>query len=156
MDNKERALSAALRYIGFKMRTEKETGQYLVKKGFSEEVIQETLEILRDYRYLDDQEFAGYWVRDRFRYSGHGRYRIIGDLRKKGIHKGILDDAIQNFISEEEEEAKILELYRKKNPDNLPMTEKELYRLYQFFLRRGFPDEKIRKILLRNHPDCDS
>lgn len=141
----------SLRYLNFKMRTEKEIKEYLHRKDFSDEDISYALNKLIEYKYINDFEFAELWVRDRYRLLNHGRYRIKNDLIKKGVSKEIIDEKINNFFSEENEENKIEELYYKKNPKNHKLTPKELNSICNYIFRKGFPGGLVRKTVFKIH-----
>lgn len=144
---KEKAMSMSLKYLGYKMRTGKEIKEYLLRKKISEEDILYTLEKLIEFKYINDDEYAEFWIRDRYNFSGHGPYRIKRDLQLKGISGDIIDEKVNNFFDEEKIINKIHELYYKKNSENQKLSDKQLLSLCNFLLRRGFPGNLIKKVI---------
>ena len=154
--NKDKAMSMALRYLGYKMRTEKEIKEYLFRKKFSETDISYTLEKLKEYKYINDSEFTEFWIRDRYNFSNQGRYKIKNDLMKKGISREIIDEKVESFFDVEKERKKIEEIYFKKNSKNKKLTDKELISICNFILRKGFPGSLVRSVILRLHKESKS
>ncbi len=155
--NKEKALNISLRYLGYKMRTEKEIKNYLHRKEFSDEDITYVINKLIDYNYLNDIEYTELWIRDKYNFSNQGRYRIKIDLLKKGVPKEIIEEKIENFFNEKKEKEKIVELYYKKNSDNHKLDPKELNKICNFILRKGFPGSLVKRTVfqLQNKSDVD-
>lgn len=52
---------------------------------------------LIDNRFVDDLRFAQSFVRDRYRFSGHGRRKIILALIAKHIPRDIIDTALEEI-----------------------------------------------------------
>lgn len=57
-DSKERALQQALLFLSYRVRSEKEIRQNLLKHEYSEDVIEITLQRLRDTNLANDNDFA--------------------------------------------------------------------------------------------------
>lgn len=153
--NKDKAMSMALRYLGYKMRTEKEIKEYLLRKKISEADISYTINKLKEYKYINDSEFTEFWIRDRYNFSNQGRYKIKSDLMRKGISKDIIDEKIESFFDREKETEKIKEIYLKKNPDNEKLSDKELFSLCNFILRKGFPGSLVRSVVFQLHKESN-
>ena len=103
MNNKGQAFAKAIKYLGYKMRTKKEISDYLYKKNFSNMEIDETISKLIDYNLIDDREYARFWISDRFNFFNQGRFKLTGDLLKKGISKEIIAEELHSFFTEEKE-----------------------------------------------------
>jgi len=101
-DEKERALQSALRFIGYKQRTEAEVINKLKKLKFTSEVIDTTLNELREKKYVDDKEFAAQWIEIRGESKPRGKNLFLFELRKKGISADVIEAAIENIPDETE------------------------------------------------------
>ena len=53
-----KALDKALSYITRSKKTEKEVSDYLRKKGYTDKTINETIEKLKGYKFVDDELYA--------------------------------------------------------------------------------------------------
>jgi len=95
-DEKERALQLALRYIGYRQRTETEVIKKLEKLDFPKEIVKSVMAELREKKYVDDNEFATQWVELRSESKPRSKRFIQFELTKKGISGDIVDAALEN------------------------------------------------------------
>ena len=116
-NKKYTAYSDALRYLGIKMRSIKEIYEYLDKKMYSNEIINEVVEKLKKEKYLDDNLYASYYVVDRIKMSNDGPYKIIKDLEKKGICIEYINNSIIKF-NDKVQQDKIDKLINKQIKSN--------------------------------------
>ena len=116
-NKKYTAYSDALRYLGIKMRSIKEIYEYLDKKMYSNEIINEVVEKLKKEKYLDDNLYASYYVVDRIKMSNDGPYKIMKDLEKKGICIEYINNSIIKF-NDKVQQDKIDKLINKQIKSN--------------------------------------
>lgn len=95
-DEKEKALQSALRFIGYKQRTEAEVIKKLKQLKFPLEIINNVLGELREKRYVDDKEFASQWIELRCESKPCSKKYFQFELRNKGISEDIVDAALMN------------------------------------------------------------
>ena len=95
-DEKERALQYALRFIGYKQRTEAEVIKKLEHLEFPSEIINNIMNELKEKRYVDDKEFASQWIESRGESKPRSKRYFQFELRKKGIPGEIIDVALEN------------------------------------------------------------
>lgn len=127
----QEALDKAVKYLGVRLRSEYEIKQYLHTKGFANEDIDEVLEILREYKYVDDLAYAGAFIRDRLNFNPCGSKKIYAELRKRGINGGIISQALADNMCAEVEAAAAVKVALKQRIDS-----KE--KLLRYLLGRGF------------------
>ena len=70
-DDAKKAMDMSLRYLQYRSRSQKEMEDYLEGKGFDRDIIDEVIEKLRGYGYIDDLAFARDWVSNRMS-QAHG------------------------------------------------------------------------------------
>ena len=87
------ALQVALRYVSFRPRSVAEVRQR-VGRDFPQPVVEQVLDSLKSYGYLDDAEFARQWRNSRERRRPRGAFLLRRELRTKGIADSIIDDAL--------------------------------------------------------------
>ena len=98
--------SAALSYLEHRMRTAKEMERRLKEKGFEEGEIAETMEWLKESRYIDDVAYGTEYLRYAFGKSrGINRAKI--EMSERGISPGDIEKAI--FAYEDENDVDIME-----------------------------------------------
>lgn len=97
----KRALDAAFDYLGQRAMAEQELKQRLERKGFSAGEVQEALAQLHEWNYINDANYAEVYCQTRSaRYS---RRKIGEELRRKGVAKEIIAQALeQNYPAERE------------------------------------------------------
>jgi len=93
---------AALRILGYRFNSEAELRRKLAAKRYDEETIAATLVRLREEKWLDDDRFAGLYVRTRVQ-KGIGRLRIRRELTAAGVSDEAAELAIRENASGEEE-----------------------------------------------------
>ena len=71
------------------------------------------LERFDEVGLVDDEAFAGQWVRSRHQHRGLGRRAIAAELHRKGVAKEIADEALTE-IDAESEQARARELVDRK------------------------------------------
>ncbi|MDQ4115442.1 MAG: recombination regulator RecX [Actinomycetota bacterium] len=112
-DNETRAKEICLRLLTDRARTVKELRDALLRKDVPEDVADRVLERFDEVGLVDDEAFAGQWVRSRHHHRGLGRRAIAQELRRKGVAKEVADEALTE-IDAESEEARARELVDKK------------------------------------------
>lgn len=83
----------ALQYLTIRQRSVKEINDYLVKKQYSPENINETIKRLINLKFLNDDSFARDFAENRQR-KGKSKRVIEFELKLKGISKDMADDVL--------------------------------------------------------------
>ena len=143
---RERAYQQALLFLSYRTRSEAEIRQNLRKHEIPEDVIEQTLERLRQNRLADDEQFARAWVENRNTFRPRSRRALAMELRQKGLP----DEVAQTALAGLDEEALAYEAGLKK-ARRLEVLEWNEYRrkLSEFLARRGFPYSVIAPVVSR-------
>ena len=104
----------ALRALGRRMHTVYEIRTALSKRGFADDVIEAVVEELARQGYIDDLNFAQIWVASRSVHQLHGRFRLLKDLRQKGIPDEITESVLRDSFPEKDEVAIAIKAAEKK------------------------------------------
>jgi regulatory protein len=140
------AKNAALRFLSFRRRTEKEIKDKLRKKGFDDKSIGRTIDKLKEYDLINDTEFAAAWVMERLAYKPRGKRLLAQELWKKGIRKDIIDQVTEELCRDEEKSAtELLEKIKGRYKNLEPKVARR--RMYGLLLRRGFSYEAAKSVL---------
>ena len=134
---KNTALNKALGFLSATRKTEREVRSYLTKKGYLPEVGDYVVEKLREYGFINDEEYAEAYTESAAKRKGNRRIRM--ELKGKGLSDEAIEGALTGLDPEQElETAKaILEKYmRGKNPDK-----ESLQKAYRYLLGKGFDYE---------------
>ena len=111
IENDERvAFDMAASYLEKYNVSEKGLKDYLMKKGFDDHVVCNAIEKLREYGFVNDQNFAKNYFETLS--ASKGKRAIASKLREKGVSTEIIDDLMEN-IDEEDEVEKAIALANK-------------------------------------------
>lgn len=133
----------ALRLITHKDRTEKELRTKLNEKGYDENTIEDEIAFLKDYGYINDQDYARRFINDALNLKKWGKIRVISELSRRGIDREVIDSAVENaFLEEDGNRVKEQIEIRFKNSDFSNIKERN--RIFNYFLRRGYTAEEIK------------
>lgn len=135
----KKALQRAFNLLSHRARSTKELSERLGRAGFEEEVVAEVVEKLRSLGYLDDNEFASLWLRDRINTKLYGKHRIKHELKLKGIADDIIDEHLGAHSSDDSEYGRAFRLAQSKVGSYANSNaHKSQRRLSQFLMRRGY------------------
>ena len=98
----ERAKSRAINYISGKLKTKYEVRLKLKEKDFTEDIIDEVIDILEKEEYLNDRLYCEVFIEDKKQLNGYGKNKIKSLLIQKGISKSVFEDFLDEFEYEEE------------------------------------------------------
>ncbi len=87
----------ALNYISFKMRSETEVRDYLIKKDVSNEMIDKIINNLYDKNVLNDKLYVTSFINDSVNLKDIGPIKIKDELIKKGFNKELIDEHLNKF-----------------------------------------------------------
>ncbi|MBI3342734.1 regulatory protein RecX [Candidatus Gottesmanbacteria bacterium] len=169
----QKLLESSIRFVSFRLRSEKEFRDFLLKKLSRSSVIpakagiqssdapliDRVLTRLRELGYVDDAKFVSWWVDQRKSYKPKGVRLIAQELKAKGIS----DDLVQSLLvkrkdyftcgrSENSTDDEVV-LARRAVERKLPLWNKlpkleQKRKLYGFLGRRGFDSDTIQRVIL--------
>ncbi len=93
----------ALAFLSYRPRSAREVEMRLRKKGYQPGQIAGVLEKLRTDKYVDDLEFARFWIGNRMAFSPRGPRLLRSELRQKGVPQEIVDEVMQQHEAEQKE-----------------------------------------------------
>lgn len=144
-----RAKESAVRYLGYRPRTEAEVRTKLKRQGFGDSIIARTIDRLHELAYLDDVAYAKMYVQRRFANKGYGPQRLRSELVKRGIARDLIDDTLSVFEEETDTLTKALEQAQKRwdRLQSEPDMRKRQRKVSDFLVRRGFTYDTVRQVL---------
>ena len=153
-----RARNTALRFIGYRMRSEKEVRTKLQEKEFPPDIIDETVRRLRDQGIVNDRTFAEAFVKQQLLRKPAGKTFLRQRLRMKGIIPSLINEILEETMPENQEDGLALDAGSKlirqyKNSRKKIDNKKQRMRVANFLARRGFTWSTINSTLrqLFNH-----
>ena len=125
-------LNYALNLLSKSVKTEKEIIAKLKKRGYVSEIIDNVIFKLKDYGYVNDEEFAEKYINS---YSKNKGKRLLkSELKLKGVSDAIIEDKFLSVENELETAIKIAEKYVKNKPVDIKTKQK----CYKYLLSKGF------------------
>ncbi len=144
----ERAKSRAINYISGKLKTKYEVRLKLKEKDFTEDIIDEVIDILEKEEYLNDRLYCEVFIEDKKQLNGYGKNKIKSLLIQKGVSKSVFEDFLDEFEYEEEFD-NALKMGIKKL--NLLSNEEDIFKkkqkLINYLAYRGFSFDVINDVL---------
>jgi regulatory protein len=136
----------ALKLLGYRGRSEKELRERLVRKGFREDVIDRTLQHLKEAGLIDDVALAANLKRQALERKLLGYEGAKSFLLKKGLSRPVVESAL-DYDEEAELENAVKFLDKKMTSmQNYPAKEKKR-KLWNLLARRGYSSGVMRKAM---------
>lgn len=149
---RERVFQRAGKLLAAKQRSVEELRERLLEgRGATKAIVEEVIERLREYGYLDDARFAHSYASLRVQQRPIGRQRLERDLWMKKIDKTTVDAALDSVFAEKPE-AELIDsaIAKRVRLRGRPTTRAEAKKLFDHLLRQGFAfelvSEKVRAV----------
>jgi len=144
-DRIREAKQKALSLLNFMDRTEAGLRQKLKEKSFEGQAIDEAVEYVKSFGYINDVSYAERYILNR--QTSKSKREIYAALCQKGICREDIELAMESCYEAEDEFTAILRLCEKKHFVAEEATDVEKKRMYNYLLRKGFQGEDVRKVL---------
>lgn len=142
-----RCKDSALRIIERSYKTEKEIRDKLKLKGYDEDSINQSIEFLKEYNFLNDDNYTKMFIKDKLNTQGSNKIKY--GLIKKGVSKEIIEKELSN-VDKEDEKTVALNLAKKKiitirksESDNFKASGK----LYRFLMSKGYSYDVVKDVV---------
>ncbi|MFF1814494.1 recombination regulator RecX [Streptomyces sp. NPDC058251] len=158
-DPAERARAICLRLLTGTPRTRKQLADALRKREIPDDVADEVLSRFEEVGLINDGAFADAWVESRHHGRGLARRALARELRTKGVDSTLIDEAVGQLDSEQEE-ATARELVARKLRSTRDLDrDKRLRRLAGMLARKGYSEgmalRVVRQALEEEGEDTD-
>lgn len=120
---------------------------YLRTREFSDGAVDQAIERLRSFGYINDDHFAHSWAARRVHDRGYGPRRIADELRGKGINPVLVRQVVRETFAELDEGNAAKRLLQKHFKDADLTERKTVRRAAAFLLRRGYSSETVFNLL---------
>ena len=134
-NNKLKSYHEGLKYLNIKLRSELEVINYLKKKEFSKEEINDSISLLKTQGYINDDLFMECYINDQYNLTNNGLFKIKNNLIKLGIKE-------EKIVINKDFNSKITKLINKKTKENSKLnTNKLKLNIYDYLINLGYPKE---------------
>ena len=135
------AKNYALKYLSYKLRTEKEVRMKLQDDGFHSDSNEKALEELTALGYINNKIFVQKYVYDRSKLKPKSKKLIKMELLGKGIQEDIIDEVLNDWNVDE---ASVAESLVKRKFGKYDLEDEKIKRkAYMFLKHRGFCHDVI-------------
>lgn len=139
-DPVEQARAICLRLLTGTPRTRKQLADALRKREIPDAAAEEVLSRFEEVGLINDSAFADAWVESRHHGRGLARRALARELRTKGVDSTLIDAAVAQLDSDQEE-ATARELVARKLRSTRGLDrDKRLRRLAGMLARKGYPE----------------
>jgi len=149
VDADQKVYDRAVRFLSYRPRSVAELQRHLMQAGIPEATVDAAVERLRQQGYLNDAEFARFWVESRQRFKPRGERALRQELRQKGLDAATIATATSGLdataLAYDAARSRAIRLAGLAQSDPMAFRQK----LSSHLLRRGFDYEVIREVLAR-------
>ncbi|MER5485794.1 recombination regulator RecX [Streptomyces sp. NPDC002812] len=145
----EQARAICLRLLTGMPRTRRQLADALAKRDIPEEVSEQVLSRFEEVGLIDDAAFAGAWVESRHRGRGLARRALAQELRTKGVAPTLVQEALEQLDSDQEEETARELVERKLRATRGLERDKRIRRLAGMLARKGYPEGMALRVVRR-------
>jgi regulatory protein len=155
-DDIRKAYNLAIQYLARRMRTEKEIRDYLLQKDKEEPIINEVIHKLAGLKFINDEEFAFYYVRTQKNTTDKGPDVISNELKEKGVTQHVIQNALKEYPQPDQIDTatRLCEKFFLKNTKESERILKQ--KAEQMLLRKGYPYAVIQIALSETKVEKDS
>ena len=125
-------------------RTEQQLRTKLMEGGYPSEIVEQTLEYVKGFHYIDDVRYARTYME--YRKTGRSLRQMERELYQKGISRADFQKASEEMEAPDEEQ-QVRQWIMKKRFDAETADRQERDRLIRFLLRRGYGMAVIQRVL---------
>lgn len=154
-DPKLKAKTRALRLLAYRSRSTYEIKSRLHKAGYEAKIIGQVVAELQDAGLLDDRGFARDWVEWRTRSKPKARRIVAAELRKFGVAREVLQEAIAALDDQAELEAACRLAEARADRLHDEDQAKKRKKLAAYLSRRGYGWEIVSAAVRRALPETD-
>ena len=140
---------AAVLYLGNRPRSVSEIRRHLRGKRYDDQAIDGAIDKLRAQRYVDDLDFAKYWVEQRSRFRPKGDRALMSELTSKGVARETIHAALGEMPAESETDRARRAIARQLSRwQSLEPAERKR-KIHAFLVARGFGYDVIDEVIAR-------
>jgi regulatory protein len=137
--------AAALRALMRRAHSIHEMKEYLERRAEDAELIKPVIARLRELKYLDDARYALDFARQHAQLRRQGRFRIMRELRARGVPDQHIEAALDTIFADTDEASLVrARLQRRLSHLRGALDQRKIASLYGSLLRAGFSSDVIR------------
>ena len=141
------AIDKDIKYISVRLRSTKEIKDYLIKKGYSLDVVEAAIKELLNNKYLNDDIFTKAYIKDKLTFTSKGDYKIKMELVQLGIDNNIIESNIAMI-----DEDMLINRIKKSIEKDIKTNKKYKgivlkNKIYNHLITQGYSKEKVLNVI---------
>ena len=139
----------AFRLLGRRLHSTGELRNKLLEKLYDKQLVESVIEELQLKKYLNDQDFASQFVREKVYVKKWSRKKIYSELIKRNIKRQLIESVLEGNISEDDDYKNALIVGEKKYKTllNRKLEKSEARgKLITFLKMKGYSFSTIKKV----------
>ena len=140
-------MDTSVKYIDRRLRSINELRDYLKNKEEDTIIIEEVIDKLIDYKYLDDDRFTKAFIKDKLNFTNWGDYKIKNELKRLGVNEEIIYNNMtsiyDNIFYERINKIIDKDISTNKKYSGIKLKNK----IYNHLLTLGYSKEKVISII---------
>jgi regulatory protein len=143
---RRKTFDRAVNLLTYRPRSEAELrGRLLEKPWTNPEIVDGVIDKLREYNYINDEQYARGLASSKLRQKPIGRYRLKQDLKRKKLEDDTIEKALDAAYEENPEESLIETAIEKRlRVKGRPESFADRKKLSDYLVRLGFGYDLIR------------
>jgi regulatory protein len=121
----------------------------LRSKRYDDEAIDGAIDKLRAQRYVNDLDFAKYWIEQRSRFRPKGDLALVSELTNRGVARETIDAALGDMPAESEGERARRAIARQLIRWTSLAPAERKRKIHAFLAQRGFGYDAIEEVIAR-------
>lgn len=149
--SRKRTMDRAVRLLAAKPRSVRELRERLLEKLWTnDDIVDGVIEKLKEYKYLDDEQYARDVAVSKLRQKPQGKRKLQMSMSQKKLDKETVETAIAEAF-EKIPECDLIEkaIEKRLRLKGKPETREDLKKFYDHLLRQGFGFDLIREKVSR-------
>jgi regulatory protein len=136
-----------VQFLASRPRSVAEIRRHLHAKRFDDDAIDGAIDKLRAQRYVDDLDFARYWVEQRSRFRPKGDRALVSELTNKGVARETISAALGELPEESEADRARRALARQLARWQSLEEGERSRKIHAFLVARGFGYDVIEEVI---------
>ena len=145
---------AAVEFLATRPRSLAEIRRHLRGKRYDEEAVDGAIDKLRAQRYVDDLDFAKYWVEQRSRFRPKGDRALVAELTNKGVSRETINEALGEMPAESEGDRARRAVARSLSRWQALDAPERKRKVHAFLVARGFSYDVIDEVIRADEPNA--
>jgi regulatory protein len=143
---RERTMNRAVKLLAAKPRSIEELRERLLEKSWTDhEIVDRVIEKLKEYKYLDDAQFARDVAASKLRQKPQGKRALQYSMSRKKLDRETVEAAVKDAFEKIPEECLIdIAVAKRLRLKGAPQTREDTKKFFDHLLRLGFDYDLIR------------